>query len=153
MFKKLVDLFSSSSVPFQCVPQSASYSGYGCWEYEHQLHLYLNPGSTMYCVGVFGQVASVCLSIYLSIKILFIHERHRERGRDIGQGRSRVPMDSNPGPQNHTLSWRQTSTTEPPRCPKLLIFKPQFPQMSNKSFNAFLLLKLHWRLKILFIYS
>ena len=37
-------------------------------------------------------------------KILFIHERHRERGRDTGRGRSRLPMgnpmqNSIPGPE------------------------------------------------------
>ena len=44
---------------------------------------------------------------------LFIHERHRERGRDTGRGRSRLhagspTWDSIPGPQDHTLGWRQT---------------------------------------------
>ena len=44
---------------------------------------------------------------------LFIHERHRKRGRDIGRGRSRVltgslMWDSIPRPCNHALSWRQT---------------------------------------------
>ena len=44
---------------------------------------------------------------------LFIHERHRERDRDIGRGRSRLltssPMqDSIPGPQDHDLSQMQT---------------------------------------------
>ena len=53
---------------------------------------------------------------------LFIHERHRERGRDIGRGRSRLPMrspmqDFIPGPRDHDLSQRQHSTIEPPRCP------------------------------------
>ena len=43
---------------------------------------------------------------------LFIHERHKERGRDIGRERSRLPpgslmRDSIPGPQNHNLSQRQ----------------------------------------------
>ena len=42
----------------------------------------------------------------------FIHERHRERGRDTGRGRSRLhagsPMwDSIPGPQDHALGQRQ----------------------------------------------
>ena len=27
------------------------------------------------------------------LKILFIHERHTERGRDIGRERSRLPVD------------------------------------------------------------
>ena len=48
-----------------------------------------------------------------------MHERHRERGKDTGRGRSRPhagsPMwDSIPGPQDHTLSRRQTLTAEPP---------------------------------------
>ena len=30
---------------------------------------------------------------YFFFKILFIYERHRERGRDIGGGRSRLPLD------------------------------------------------------------
>ena len=46
---------------------------------------------------------------------LFIPKRHRERGRDIGRGRSRLPVGSPMwdsisilGLQDHTLSWRQT---------------------------------------------
>ena len=43
---------------------------------------------------------------------LFIHERHRERGRDIGRGRSRLSSgslmwDSIPGPWDHDLSQGQ----------------------------------------------
>ena len=43
---------------------------------------------------------------------LFIHERHRKRGRDIGRGRCRLPVgsptwNSIPGPQDHNLSPRQ----------------------------------------------
>ena len=43
---------------------------------------------------------------------LFIHKRHRERGRDIGRKRSRLPAgssmwDSIPGPQDHTPGFRQ----------------------------------------------
>ena len=43
---------------------------------------------------------------------LFIHERHTERRRDTGRGRSRLPAgspmwDSILGPQGHALSWRQ----------------------------------------------
>ena len=59
---------------------------------------------------------------------LFIHERHTERSRDTGRGRSRLtagsPMrNSIPGPQDHALSRRQTSTTEPPRHPQNFGFK------------------------------
>ena len=44
---------------------------------------------------------------------LFIHERHRERGRDIGRGRSRLPaespmQDSITGPRDRDLSRKQT---------------------------------------------
>ena len=43
----------------------------------------------------------------------FIHQRCRERGRDIGRGRSRLPAEtpkqnSIPGPWDHALSQRQT---------------------------------------------
>ena len=43
---------------------------------------------------------------------LFIHEKHRERGRDTGSGRSRFPAGRPmwgliPGPQGHALSPRQ----------------------------------------------
>ena len=45
-------------------------------------------------------------------KILFIHERHRVRGRDIGRGRSKLPagnlrQNSIPGPWDHDLGQRQ----------------------------------------------
>ena len=44
---------------------------------------------------------------------LFIHERHKERGRDTGRGRGRVPVgslmqNSIPGLRDHALSRRQT---------------------------------------------
>ena len=44
------------------------------------------------------------INIILFLKILFIHERYRERGRDISRGRSRLPTgspmwDSIPGSQ------------------------------------------------------
>ena len=53
---------------------------------------------------------------------LFIHERHRERGRDIGRGRSRLPVgspmwDSIPGPQDQDLSQRQTLNHRATRAP------------------------------------
>ena len=53
---------------------------------------------------------------------LLIHERHRDRGRDIGRGRSRLHAGSRmqdpiPGPENTTSTKGRRSTTEPPRCP------------------------------------
>ena len=54
--------------------------------------------------------SKMCLFFF---KDLFILERHRDRGRDIGKGRSRLPVgngmrDLIPGPQDHALSQRQT---------------------------------------------
>ena len=59
---------------------------------------------------IFGKVS---FSLALLKKDLFIHERNRETGRDIGRGRSKLstesPMwDSILGPWDHTLSKRQT---------------------------------------------
>ena len=53
---------------------------------------------------------------------LFIHERHRERSRDPGRGRSRLPAgspmwDSILGPRGHTLGRRRTLHCESPRLP------------------------------------
>ena len=62
---------------------------------------------------------------------LFIHVRHRERGRDIGRGRRRLPMvgaqcgtrskDSGIMPQTKS----RCSITEPPTYPYLMIFLVQ----------------------------
>ena len=54
---------------------------------------------------VSGSFLSLRLFFFLRF-YLFIHERHRERGRDVGRGRSRLPtgtlmQDSIPGPQDH----------------------------------------------------
>ena len=50
--------------------------------------------------------------LFLKRFYLFIHERHGERGRDTGRGRSRLSVgspiqDSIPGPRDHDLSPRQ----------------------------------------------
>ena len=60
----------------------------------------------------------VSLSLFF-FKIVFIHERRTERSRDIGRGRSRLPMESPmrdliPGPWDHDLSRINRSITEPP---------------------------------------
>ena len=57
-------------------------------------------------------VLSVMYSFFKKRFYLFIHERHKERGKDTGRGRSRLhagsPMwDSIPGLWDHNLSWRQ----------------------------------------------
>ena len=50
---------------------------------------------------------------FLFLKNFIIHERHGERGKDIGRGRSRLPAgslmwDSIPGPWDHDLHQKQT---------------------------------------------
>ena len=65
------------------------------WIYIHSIFIY----------------SSVCFFVLRFC--LFIHERHTERGREIGRGRSRLhagsPMwDSIPGPWDQALSRRQT---------------------------------------------
>ena len=53
------------------------------------------------------------LCVCVCLKILFIHERHTERGRDIGRERNRISVgslmwDLIPGSRDHDLSQRQT---------------------------------------------
>ena len=61
-------------------------------------------------------------------KILFIHERHTERGRDIGRGRSTLSAGSPkryliPGPQDHNLSQKQMINHWATQVPlKLIIY-------------------------------
>ena len=50
--------------------------------------------------------------LFYFLKILFIHKRHRERGRDTDRERSMLPVgsliwDLIPGPWDHDLSQRQ----------------------------------------------
>ena len=59
---------------------------------------------------------------------LFMHDRHTERGRDIGRGKSRLPVespmwDSIPGPQGHDLSQRQMLNLEATQVPLYTNFK------------------------------
>ena len=62
-----------------------------------------------YVIRVYNYFQNITLKKYF---IYLIHERHREKGRDTGRGRSRLhagsPMwDSNPGTQDHTLDQRE----------------------------------------------
>ena len=62
----------------------------------------------------FGELMYFLLTRLFFLRFyLFIHERHKERGRNIGRGRSRLPAGSPkchsiPGLWDHILSWRQT---------------------------------------------
>ena len=61
------------------------------------------------------------------LKILFIHERHREREAETGRERSRLhagsPMwDSIPGRRVTTWAEGRRSTTEPLRGPWFILF-------------------------------
>ena len=95
------------------------------------LPMELSPGRDRTHRLIFQQYRNLCLqfSIFTTVKIirfnrtlhlnfifndyLFIHERHRERGRHTGRGRGRFPagslmQDSIPGSRDHNLSQRQT---------------------------------------------
>ena len=53
-----------------------------------------------------------CFFLKMILFYLFIHERHGERGRDNGRGRSKLPAgsqvrDSIPGHQDHDFNQRQ----------------------------------------------
>ena len=72
-----------------------------CIELRYELHKIIDYTATIISFFSF-------LRFYL-----FIHGRHRERGRDTGRGRSRLhagslTWDSIPGLQDHTLGRRQT---------------------------------------------
>ena len=63
-----------------------------------------------------------CKFIYFLRFYLFIHERHRGRGRDTGRGRSRFQAgsptwDPIPTLQDHALGQRQALNAEPPGIP------------------------------------
>ena len=60
-----------------------------------------------------GPFIFLLISFFFLIFYLFIHERYRERGRDTGRGRIRLPegspmWDSIPGLWDHDLSQGQT---------------------------------------------
>ena len=68
-----------------------------------------------YCIGSHLDIISAQKVLNKSVffkKKKFIYERDRERGRDTGRGRSRLPVgslmwDSILGPRGHDLSGRQ----------------------------------------------
>ena len=69
----------------------------------------------------------VCLFVCFFTFYLFIHESHRERGRDISRGRSRLPVgslmwDSIPGPRDHSLNRRQMLNHWATQVPLFLLF-------------------------------
>ena len=72
---------------------------------------------------------------------LFIHERHTERGRDTGRGRSRLPagspmQDLTPGPRDHDLSQTQTLKHWATQAPTLSAFlKAKWPNIHNTSWH------------------
>ena len=68
---------------------------------------------------------------------LFIHKRYKERGRDIGRGRSRLPVrslrwDSIQDPGVTTWAKGRCSTTEAPRCPDTGFFKKRFYYLGER---------------------
>ena len=78
--------------------------------------------------------------LLLFFKILFIHEILRERGRDIGRGRSRLPTGSPtqysiPGPRNHDLNWSQTLNHGATQAPQALNFLNEYKTCSGFTRN------------------
>ena len=76
------------------------------------LHLYYIPKEALNVLATVGSEGSTFFLFVFLRFYLFTHERHRDRGRNIGRGRSRLlvgsPMwDSTPGPWDHNLSQRQ----------------------------------------------
>ena len=56
---------------------------------------------------------ALCQKLLLFYDFIYLLVRDRERGRDIGRERSRIPVrsltwDSIPGPQDHDLNQKQT---------------------------------------------
>ena len=84
----------------------------GCGAAEAKL-LHFNQKDGPEAAQATQRACSQEVAFFFSLRFyLFIHERHRERSRDPGRGRSRLPTgspmwDSIPGPQNHDLSPRQ----------------------------------------------
>ena len=82
----------------------------------------------------------VCPLFFLKKRFyLFIHERHKDRGRDIGRVRSKLPCgdacllmwDFIPGPRDHDLSQSQTLNHCATQVPPCLSFNPRLPEDEN----------------------
>ena len=78
--------------------------------YFHKASLYGKKINHKYSLTIY--FSHFIFSFPFFKKILFIHETHTMRGRDIGRGKNRLPLgslmpDSIPGPWDHNLSQRQ----------------------------------------------
>ena len=88
----------------------------------------------------FASSKNIYLFSLFKIFYLFILERHRERGRDTGRGRTRTShggrwmWDSIPGLQDHALSQRQTLNHWAPQA-SLKIFKVEYGEMQLSDKN------------------
>ena len=85
---------------------------------------------------LYHESSSVFLSFFKKRFYLFIHDRHIERGRDIGRERSRLPAwslmwDSIPGLWDHNLSWRQTLNRSATQVSLHLVFS--WPDASERN--------------------
>ena len=82
----------------------------------------------------------ICLPLFVFYFYWFTHERHGERGRDIGRGRSRLlaggPMwDFVPGPRITPWAEAKRSNTEPPRRPYMSSFECAMGFSNSKYLN------------------
>ena len=74
-------------------------------------YFHRKPASNKIKHLVFANADIMVSGIFFSSVHLFIHEKHRERGRDIGRGKSRLPAGSLMwDPRDHNLSQRQMLT-------------------------------------------
>ena len=80
----------------------------------------------------------VVQKLFLKIFYLLIHERHREKGRDMAEGEAGSLRGTGCGTQFQdpgTMTWAKGShsTTEPPRYPFLIIFHYEIKSFVMKS--------------------
>ena len=81
-------------------------------------------------MNIFIPVSLSLLEFFFEdFKILFIHDRHTERGRDIGRGRSRLPEGSLMWTQSQDpgiTTWAKGLPTEPPQRPYARVSKQKW---------------------------
>ena len=78
----------------------------GIQDWQSPLGMCIVVGTSSFLYGPFPIVMTF---IYLK-KILFIHERHTQRGRDTGRGRSRLHAGSlmwNSNPESRITPWAE----------------------------------------------
>ena len=108
------------------ISASGLWAGHSKHGYPPPIHL--GQDKLLLWVGGRPKAPGDKTSIFFFLRFyLFIHEKHAERGRDVGRKRGRftsgsLMQDLIPGPWIMTWAEGRCSTTEPPRCPVLSLF-------------------------------